>query len=1200
MVKKALAVIACFAALDAFSPPAGVRLEAQGTSSLVISQVYGGGGNLGATLTHDFIEIFNRGTTAVSLAGWSVQYTSAAGTTWQVTPLSGSISPGQYYLVQQAPGAGGTTPLPTPDATGTTAMSATNAKVALVNSLTAYTVSCPAGVELADFVGYGTANCSETSPVGALTNTTAALRADAGCQDTGNNSVDFTTPAPSPRNTASPLHACGVIIDQGEAVISQVYGGGGNSGATLTHDFIEIFNPGPNAINLAGWSVQYASSTGATWQVTALAGVVAPGRYHLVQEAQGAGGTTPLPAPDSTGTIAMAGGAGKVALVRSLTALSGACTTGGDLADLVGYGAATDCFEGAGPAPTLTNTTSALRAQAGCVDSNNNQADFSSGTPTPRNSASPLNDCSPPTIVWPHDVQSALDESPLVGQIVAVQGIVTARRFNNGFFIQTPDAVAETEGNPQTSEGLFVFTSSAPTVSVGDDVVVTGTVTEFSPSADPNQPPITEIVTPTIVVQGTGQPLPTPIALTTADLSPSGGPLQLEKYEGMRVAPGVLSVVAPTAGSVNEPNGTGSNNGVFYTVFAGTPRPFREAGIDVLDPPPLCDENAASACALPVFDGNPERLRVDSDGQVGVFPGVIVSTGASINIAAGVLDYAFRTWTVLPDSGALTIVTPGFAPQGVAAPNATEYQVASMNLQRFFDTVNDTATDDPVLTAMAYTNRLTKASLIVRDSLHAPDVIGVQEAENLIVLQDLAARIDADAVAAGQPAPGYQAHLIEGNDIGGIDVGVLTRANVTVHSVEQWRPDETFINPRDGTSELLNDRPSLVLDVTVQGPADRLPAHVFVIVNHLRSLNGIDDPVDGVRVRAKRKAQGESVAQLLIQLQTENPGVPIVSVGDYNAFEVSDGYVDLLGIIRGDQAPAEQVVEWSAMGLDPDFTSAAPAGDYSYSFDGNAQTLDHVLLSSAASTALSGFGHAHIDADFPEVLRGDPGRPERLSDHDPAVARFFFPLDTTAPVFGPVSDVTEPATTFDGATVVYVLPIANDNLDAVVPVLCAPASGTFFPVGATTVTCTANDIAGNTATTSFVVTVTRSDDAGAMLGIGQVSGASRVTFTFFARQAASGAERGWLTLAASRPRGFPNTFVAVGFDEVVFLGATVRFSGRGWWNGQAGHTFLVESSDNGEPGTGRDTFAVAVRNPQGIVVLQASGLLSAGNVDKLQ
>jgi HYR domain/Lamin Tail Domain len=135
-------------------------------------------------------------------------------------------------------------------------------------------------------------------------------------------------------------------------------------------------------------------------------------------------------------------------------------------------------------------------------------------------------------------------------------------------------------------------------------------------------------------------------------------------------------------------------------------------------------------------------------------------------------------------------------------------------------------------------------------------------------------------------------------------------------------------------------------------------------------------------------------------------------------------------------------------------------------------------------TPLSGSiapGQYYLDADFPEVLRGDPGRPERLSDHDPAVARFFFPLDTIAPVFGPVSNVTATATAFDGASVVYTSPTATDSLDQVVPVLCAPASGTFFPVGSTTVSCTASDVAGNTATTSFTVTVTLSDDAGATL-----------------------------------------------------------------------------------------------------------------------
>src|SRR5438105_43545 len=92
------------------------------SASIVISQVYGGGGNSGATLKNDFIELFNRGNTTFNLAGWSVQYASTTGTSWQVTPLSGSLAPGAHYLIQEAQGAGGSASLPTPDATGTIPM----------------------------------------------------------------------------------------------------------------------------------------------------------------------------------------------------------------------------------------------------------------------------------------------------------------------------------------------------------------------------------------------------------------------------------------------------------------------------------------------------------------------------------------------------------------------------------------------------------------------------------------------------------------------------------------------------------------------------------------------------------------------------------------------------------------------------------------------------------------------------------------------------------------------------------------------------------------------------------------------------------------------------------------------------------------------------------------------------------------------
>ena len=191
--------------------------------------------------------------------------------------------------------------------------------------------------------------------------------------------------------------ACSFTVTSSEPGIiriSQVYGGGGNTGATYTHDFIELFNAGGSPVDITDWSVQYASSTGTSWQVTVLTGTIQPGAYYLIQEAQGAGGTTPLPTPDAIGSIPMSGSNGKVALVNNTTPLTGACPAG--LVDFVGYGSA-NCYEGSGATPALTNTTAAIRNSGGCVDTDDNAADFTIGAPTPHNSASPANVCTPPT-----------------------------------------------------------------------------------------------------------------------------------------------------------------------------------------------------------------------------------------------------------------------------------------------------------------------------------------------------------------------------------------------------------------------------------------------------------------------------------------------------------------------------------------------------------------------------------------------------------------------------------------------------------------------------------------------------------------------------------------------------------------------------------------------------------------------------------
>ncbi len=206
-----LALITCgvlsITSIPLFTSPAQAL-----STTIVISQVYGGGGNVGATYRNDFIELFNRGNVTVTVNNWSVQYAAAGGTTWQVTPFTATLAPGQYYLIQEAQGAGGTTNLPTPDAIGTINLSATAGKVALVNSNTALTGNgCPLpNPNIIDYVGYGgTANCSETSPAPAPSNTNAILRAGGGCTETDNNSTDFATGAPNPRNTSSTFNVCG-------------------------------------------------------------------------------------------------------------------------------------------------------------------------------------------------------------------------------------------------------------------------------------------------------------------------------------------------------------------------------------------------------------------------------------------------------------------------------------------------------------------------------------------------------------------------------------------------------------------------------------------------------------------------------------------------------------------------------------------------------------------------------------------------------------------------------------------------------------------------------------------------------------------------------------------------------------------------------------------------------------------------------
>jgi predicted extracellular nuclease len=178
---------------------------ATGSTTIAISEVYGGGGNAGAPYTNDFVELRNLGSGPVSLSGWSIQYASATGSSWGVTALPAvTLAAGQFFLVQEASGGANGAPLPTPDATGTTALAAGAGKVALVSSASALSGTCPSG--LVDLVGYGgTASCFEgTGAAAAPSNTVSDQRAGHGLTDTNDNAADFQTAAPDPQNTSSP------------------------------------------------------------------------------------------------------------------------------------------------------------------------------------------------------------------------------------------------------------------------------------------------------------------------------------------------------------------------------------------------------------------------------------------------------------------------------------------------------------------------------------------------------------------------------------------------------------------------------------------------------------------------------------------------------------------------------------------------------------------------------------------------------------------------------------------------------------------------------------------------------------------------------------------------------------------------------------------------------------------------------------
>ena len=369
---------------------------------IVVAEIFGGGGNTGATFTNDYVVLYNPTASSVPLTGMSLQYnTDVSVDTWDKVDLTGTIPALSYYLVQL--GSAGTAGIPLPfhpDLIGGFTLGAAKGKVAIVNSTTALTIdpTLP-DVNIIDFVGYGTtASVFEGSGrAPAPSNTTCIRRKDNSGNNTygangsgwdaDDNANDFFVQDSLDLIANYPLASTSFA---NHLVIAEVYGSGGLTGASYTNDYVVLYNPSNFGQDLSTWSLQYTDATNTTWTVTNLNGTVAPHSYYLIQLHSSGTFGNPLPTPNLIGTTNIRQVSGKLAIVRTQTILSGAnpITSRTDIADFVGWGTTATGFEGSaaaiaagGGARSIRrkdnngNNTYGLTNGSGW-DSNNNVSDF--------------------------------------------------------------------------------------------------------------------------------------------------------------------------------------------------------------------------------------------------------------------------------------------------------------------------------------------------------------------------------------------------------------------------------------------------------------------------------------------------------------------------------------------------------------------------------------------------------------------------------------------------------------------------------------------------------------------------------------------------------------------------------------------------------------------------------------------------------
>ncbi len=692
-------------------------------------------------------------------------------------------------------------------------------------------------------------------------------------------------------------------------------------------EWFELYNAGSTKVNIKEWKIRDVSSM----SVHTLPNTdfeIDVNAYVLFAEESTNNGGLPEPDYDYSGIVLGNRGTDGVTILNAMD----------EVQDTVSYTASWPWGTGRSMSfkdPTVTSPKTANDSAANWCQETETYGDGDFGTPGEASDCGSIPD---PITGAIYVIQgSGATSSQARGMATTNNNIVTAVGAG-GFFIQTP--TADSDNDVDTSDGIFVLYDGSLTINVGDQVDVVGRVEEHFGFTRINA--TTSVTDAEVTFDNPNQPLPAPVEFNATVPSPNPASpscaIEFECYEGMRIRIATGTVSSPSQRFGGDPLAE-------MYITPTSLRAFREKGVKR---PGLTSEPA-----IPVWDGNPERFELDPDrlglDNVSWVPGTTFS-------ATGVLGYEFSGYEIWPtELSGLNLVPP--LPHAVRPRGAGEVTVASVNMLQLNDG------------SLTYGTKRSKQALYIRNVLRSPDIIGVQEVETLAALRGLA-----DEIRRGDSNASYTPYLEIGNRVPGINVGFLVRSGVTVGSVTQLNKEETYVNPSNSMTVHLNDRPPMRLDAAVQG------IEFSVIVVHNRSLIGIDGS-DGERVRQKRFEQAQSVARLAQSLKDEK----LLIVGDFNAYQFTDGYVDVIGQISGNVTPSENLVSGPDL-VDPNLVNLIerlPAEQrYSYYFDNNAQLLDHALVNETMAGSVVDIQYARGNVDARAAHRSDPDTPLGASDHD--------------------------------------------------------------------------------------------------------------------------------------------------------------------------------------------------------------------------